>query len=97
MLVKLDFKNLIVFVFSRDLDRLAKLLSSRQKEQKAKTQGWGTFSSHEIWKQLLNETRKAGRDHAALAEIYNSAITSRCNQLNDDITRIFKKVSLRIC
>jgi len=77
--------------YSRDLERLGKLLTSRQKEQKAKRDGWGTFSTHEIWKQLLNETRKAGRDHGALAEIYNTAITSRCTQLNEDINRIYKK------
>jgi len=71
---------------------LGKLLSTRQKEQKGKRDGWGTFSCQDIWKQLCTETRKAGRDHAALAEIYNTAITSRCVILNEDITRIYKKV-----
>jgi hypothetical protein len=39
------------------------------------------------------ETKRAGRDHAAMAEIYSTCITARCTQLNDDITRIYKKVS----
>jgi hypothetical protein len=78
---------------SRDLDRLAKLLSSRQKEQKGKQrESWSNQSSQEIWRQLVAETKRAGRDHAAIAEIYSTSITARCTQLNDDITRIYKKV-----
>merc|ERR1719264_1601263 len=33
----------------------------------------------------------AGRDHAALAEIYSGNIMVRCTTLHDDITRIYKK------
>ncbi len=77
---------------SRDLDRLAKLLATRQKEQKGKRESWAGQSSQDIWRQLVAETKRAGRDHAAVAEIYSAGITARCTQLNDDITRIYKKV-----
>ena len=77
---------------SRDLDRLAKLLTSRQKEQKGRRESWSAQSSQDIWRQLVAETKRAGRDHAAMAEIYSTAITARCTQLNDDISRIYKKV-----
>ena len=31
------------------------------------------------------------QDHAAIAEIYNSNITSRCGEVNEDISRMYKK------
>jgi len=77
--------------YSRDLDKLAKLLSNRHKEQKQKRESWNSLSSLTIWTQLVNETRKAGKDHAAIAEIYNTSINGRCNQLNEDICRIYRK------
>ena len=40
-------------------------------------EGWNALSSTAVWRQLVEETRKAGRDHGALAEIYNANITSR--------------------
>ena len=40
----------------------------------------------------MAETKKAGRDHAAIAEIYNNNITTRCSDINEDITRMYKKV-----
>jgi len=79
-------------VCSRDLDRLAKLLATRQKEQKGKRESWAAQSSQDIWRQLVAETKRAGRDHAAVAEIYSAGITPRCTQFNEDITRIYKKV-----
>jgi hypothetical protein len=83
----------LLCVCSRDLDRLAKLLTTRQKEQKGKRESWAAQSSQDIWRQLVAETKRAGRDHAAVAEIYSAGITARCTQLNDDITRIYKKVT----
>merc|ERR1719471_1335585 len=77
--------------YSKDLDKLSKLLASRHKEQKFKRDGWSTLSSTSIWKQLVAETKKAGKDHAAIAEIYNSNITSRCSDIQDDINRMYKK------
>ena len=40
-------------------------------------EGWNALSSTAVWRQLVEETRKAGRDHGAMAEIYNANITSR--------------------
>jgi SLIT-ROBO Rho GTPase activating protein len=77
--------------YSRDLEKLGKLVTSRHKEQKTKRELWSSLSSTEIWRQLVAETRKAGRDHAALAEIYSGNIMVRCTTLHDDITRIYKK------
>ena len=94
--------------YSRDLEKLSKLLTSRHKEQKLKREGWTALSSTAIWRQLVEETKKAGKvrlelmkilleiikffqDHAAIAEIYNSNITTRCGDVNEDITRMYKK------
>jgi len=77
--------------YSKDLDKLSKLLTSRHKEQKLKRDGWNTLSSTGIWRQLVVETKKAGRDHAAIAEIYNNNITTRCTDIHEDITRMYKK------
>merc|ERR1719471_101500 len=77
--------------YSKDLDKLSKLLASRHKEQKFKRDGWSTLSSTSIWKQLVAETKKAGKNHAAIAEIYNNNITSRCSDIQDDINRMYKK------
>ena len=47
--------------YSRDLEKLGKLVTSRHKEQKTKRELWSSLSSTEIWRQLVAETRKAGR------------------------------------
>merc|ERR1719460_831168 len=70
---------------------MCKPVTSRNKEKKTKRELWSSLSSTEIWRQLVAETRKAGRDHAALAEIYSGNIMVRCTTLHDDITRIYKK------
>ena len=87
---------------------MSKLLLSRHKEQTLKREGWTALSSTAIWRQLVEETKKAGKvglgtdeniswiikffqDHAAIAEIYNSNITTRCGDVNEDITRMYKK------
>ena len=40
-------------------------------------EGWSALSSTAIWRQLVDEIRKAGRDHGAMAEVYSANITSR--------------------
>ena len=41
-------------------------------------EGWSALSSTAIWRQLVDEIRKAGRDHGAMAEVYSANITGRC-------------------
>ena len=55
--------------------------------------GWQTFSSVQLWEQLVNHTKKSSRDHAALSDIYTCHIVQRCNQLNEDLQRIYRKVN----
>jgi SLIT-ROBO Rho GTPase activating protein len=45
-----------------------------------------------VWDQLVSQTKRASRDHAALSEIYASHIVQRCNNINDDLQRMYKKV-----
>jgi SLIT-ROBO Rho GTPase activating protein len=77
--------------YSKDLDKLSKLLTSRHKEQKLKRDGWTTLSSPGIWRQLVVETKKAGKDDAAIAEIYTNNITTRYSDIHEDITRMYKR------
>ena len=74
---------------------MSKLLLSRHKEQKLKREGWTALSSTAIWRQLVDEIRKAGKDHGAMAEIYNANIPSRCSDIHEDINRMYKKVNLQ--
>ena len=53
--------------------------------------GWQLFSSMQVWEQLVSQTKKASRDHAALADIYTTHITSRCSNINDDLQRMYRK------
>jgi len=77
--------------YSRDLEKLAKLVTVRHKEQKQKREGWSALSSTEVWKQLVEDTRKVGKDHAAMAEIYSADIPNRCITISEDIGRIYRK------
>ncbi len=54
--------------------------------------GWQLFSSMQLWEQLVSQTKKSSKDHAALAEIYTTHITQRCSNVNEDLQRMYKKV-----
>ena len=54
---------------------------------------WHLFTSIQLWEQLVAQTKKTSRDHSALAEIYANQILGRCNAINEDLQRIYKKVS----
>ena len=51
------------------------------------------MSSKEVWNQLVTQTKKKSKDHAALAEIYSTHITQRCTNINEDLHRMYRKVS----
>ena len=82
----------IEMTYSRDLEKLAKLVSMRHKEQKQKRESWSTFSSTEVWLQMVENTRRVGKDHAALAEILGTDIPSRCSNISEDLGRIYRQV-----
>jgi hypothetical protein len=46
-----------------------------------------------VWEQLVAQTKRRSRDHAALAEIYANQIVQRTNQINDDLQRVYRRVS----
>ena len=83
----------IELAYSRDLEKLAKVVSMRHKEQKQKREGWSSLSSTDVWVQMVANTRKVGKDHAALAEIFANDIPSRCTSISDDLGRIFRQVN----
>jgi len=53
---------------------------------------WPGYSTYTIWQTLLGTTRKLGRDHGVLAELYSTHMSNRLTELLDDVQRIYKKV-----
>ena len=41
----------------------------------------------------MAQTRRTSRDHSALSEVYGGHITQRCTQVNEDLQRVFRRVS----
>ncbi|GJQ67390.1 hypothetical protein Trydic_g5085 [Trypoxylus dichotomus] len=77
--------------YSKNLDKLAKSLQLRHKEQKQKREQWPLFSSYACWHQLVTQTRNLSRDHVALSEVYSTHLVSRLAQVMEDVQRIYKK------
>ncbi|XP_053677702.1 SLIT-ROBO Rho GTPase-activating protein 1-like [Anopheles nili] len=77
--------------YSKSLDKLAKSLQLRHKEQRQKREQWPMFSSYSCWQQLLNQTKSLSRDHAAMSEIYSTHLVARLQTVWDDVQRIYRK------
>ncbi|XP_071054634.1 SLIT-ROBO Rho GTPase-activating protein 1-like isoform X2 [Onthophagus taurus] len=77
--------------YSKNLDKLAKSLQLRHKEQKQKREQWPLFSSYACWQQLVTQTKNLSRDHVALAEVYSTHLVSRLAQVMEDVQRIYKR------
>ncbi|KAJ8674031.1 hypothetical protein QAD02_005293 [Eretmocerus hayati] len=77
--------------YSKSLDKMAKSIQLRHKEQKQKREQWPLFSSFSCWQQLVNETKSLSRDHAALSEVYSTHLVSRLNQVMEDVQRIYRR------
>ncbi|XP_050313871.1 SLIT-ROBO Rho GTPase-activating protein 1-like isoform X2 [Anthonomus grandis grandis] len=77
--------------YSKNLDKLAKSLQLRHKEQKQKREQWPLFSSYACWQQLVTQTKNLSRDHVALSEVYSTHLVSRLGQVMDDVQRIYKR------
>ncbi|XP_065165014.1 SLIT-ROBO Rho GTPase-activating protein 1-like isoform X3 [Atheta coriaria] len=77
--------------YSKNLDKLAKSLQLRHKEQKAKRDQWSLFSSYACWQQLVTQTKNLSRDHVALSEVYSTHLVSRLGQVMEDVQRIYKR------
>ena len=82
--------------YSKSLDKLAKTLQLRHKEQKQKREQWPMFSSYTCWTQLVNQTKSLSKDHATLAEIYSTHLVARLQAVCEDVQRIYRKVILRL-
>ncbi|CAH1121410.1 unnamed protein product [Ceutorhynchus assimilis] len=77
--------------YSKNLDKLAKSLQLRHKEQKQKREQWPLFSSYVCWQQLVTQTKNLSRDHVALSEVYSTHLVSRLGQVMEDVQRIYKR------
>ncbi|KAL0278858.1 UNVERIFIED_CONTAM: hypothetical protein PYX00_000549 [Menopon gallinae] len=77
--------------YSKNLDKLAKSLQLRHKEQKQKREQWPLFSSYSCWQQLVTQTKNLSKDHAALSEVYSTHLVSRLGQVMEDVQRIYRR------
>ncbi|XP_057338996.1 SLIT-ROBO Rho GTPase-activating protein 1-like isoform X4 [Microplitis mediator] len=77
--------------YSKSLDKMARSIQMRHKEQKQKREQWPLFSSYACWQQLVNETKNLSRDHAALSEVYSTHLVGRLNQVIEDVQRIYRR------
>ncbi|XP_034939969.1 SLIT-ROBO Rho GTPase-activating protein 1-like isoform X2 [Chelonus insularis] len=77
--------------YSKSLDKMARSIQMRHKEQKQKREQWPLFSSYACWQQLVNETKSLSRDHAALSEVYSTHLVGRLNQVMEDVQRIYRR------
>ncbi|XP_067001603.2 SLIT-ROBO Rho GTPase-activating protein 1 isoform X2 [Anabrus simplex] len=77
--------------YSKNLDKLAKTLQLRHKEQKQKREQWPLFSSYSCWQQLITQTKNLSKDHAALSEVYSTHLVSRLAQVMEDVQRIYRR------
>ncbi|XP_019875218.1 SLIT-ROBO Rho GTPase-activating protein 1 [Aethina tumida] len=77
--------------YSKNLDKLAKSLQLRHKEQKQKREQWPLFSTYTCWQELVTQTKNLSRDHAALSEVYSNLLVSRISQVMEDVQRIYRR------
>ncbi|KAK3933383.1 SLIT-ROBO Rho GTPase-activating protein 1 [Frankliniella fusca] len=77
--------------YSRGLDKLARSLSARHREQKLKREQWPLFSSYACWQQLVTSTRTLSRDHASLADVYAAQLVPRLARVAEDVQRIYRR------
>ncbi|XP_050547172.1 SLIT-ROBO Rho GTPase-activating protein 1-like isoform X2 [Daktulosphaira vitifoliae] len=77
--------------YSKSLDKLAKSLQLRHKEQKQKREQWSLFTSYSCWQQLVLQTKNLSKDHGALSELYSTHLVSRLSQVAEDVQRIYKR------
>ncbi|XP_015584852.1 SLIT-ROBO Rho GTPase-activating protein 1 isoform X3 [Cephus cinctus] len=77
--------------YSKNLDKMARSIQLRHKEQKQKREQWPLFSSYACWQQLVNETKSLSRDHAALSDVYSTHLVGRLNQVMEDVQRIYRR------
>lgn len=77
--------------YSKNLDKLAKSIQLRHKEQKQKREQWPLFSTYSCWQQLVTQTKNLSKDHAALSEVYSTHLVSRLAQVIEDVQRIYRR------
>jgi len=77
--------------YSRELDRLAKGVTNRHKEHKVKRDNWSTFSSTDVWKQVIQDLKRASKSHASFSELCGSHMVGNFSSISEDMARIYRK------
>ncbi|XP_039955026.1 SLIT-ROBO Rho GTPase-activating protein 1-like [Bactrocera tryoni] len=80
--------------YSKSLEKFARGLLLKHKEQKQKRDHWPIFSTFACWQHLVKETQSLSKDHAILADLYSISIVASLQTTIEDVQRIYKKVKL---
>jgi len=76
--------------YSKELEALTKYMLNKHRET-LRVKDAPAPSSTAILKELVKETKKTGRNHAVLEDIFGTEISSRCNSISNDISRVYKQ------
>ena len=55
-------------------------------------ESWPNYSTYNVWQTMLGVTRKLGRDHGVLGELFSTHMSNQLNDLVEDVQRVHKKV-----
>lgn len=77
---------------SKNLERLAKALLQKQKQEKQRRDQWSLCSVFSLYQKLVQVTKKQSRDHAVLGELLQSNLVNRLEQTGEDLSRIYRRV-----
>ncbi|XP_012160761.1 SLIT-ROBO Rho GTPase-activating protein 1 isoform X2 [Ceratitis capitata] len=77
--------------YSKSLEKFARGLLLKHKEQKQKRDHWPIFSTFACWQHLVKETQSLSKDHAILADLYSISIVASLQTTIEDVQRIYKK------
>ncbi|XP_067626861.1 SLIT-ROBO Rho GTPase-activating protein 1-like [Eurosta solidaginis] len=80
--------------YSKSLEKFARGLLLKHKEQKQKRDHWPIFSTFACWQHLVKETQSLSKDHAILADLYSISIVASLQTTIEDVQRIYKKCKL---
>ncbi|GAU93561.1 hypothetical protein RvY_05486 [Ramazzottius varieornatus] len=76
---------------SKNLERLAKALLQKQKQEKQRRDQWSLCSVFSLYQKLVQMTKKQSRDHAVLGELLQNNLVNRLEQTGEDLSRIYRR------
>ncbi|KRY12040.1 SLIT-ROBO Rho GTPase-activating protein 1 [Trichinella patagoniensis] len=77
--------------YSKNLDKLHRQIVSRHKTEKQKRENWAQFSSYNMWKMFVEDTKIESRNRSVVADLFNNHIAVKIAFLSEQMQRITKR------